>query len=369
MTENAQALLELRDAVMHRWVEQVREKVKLAERLSPPILINTLPAFFEHIAEAINTSGEILVDANVTNSFAQEHGGERARLSFYDYDQLIQEYYILRQALFDVAKEKGLKLSNEERVIIHRSIDVAIKDAAMGFALVQANIREQFMATLTHDLRNPLSAIKMASQMAAESVHSPEEVATLLQIVVQNADRADHMIQDLLDASLVSAGARLNLRIAECDLHEVAHKTLAPLTVVHGARLQLRAAAGKGYCDANALRRALENLVMNAIKYGRSDSPVTLTLTIQFGRAIFSVHNEGEPIPIDEREAIFQVFRRRQAEKSRTKQGWGLGLALVRGVAEAHGGSIVVESSAEQGTTFILDIPVDARPFQNTETT
>jgi signal transduction histidine kinase len=369
MTENAQALLELRDVVMHRWVDQVREKVKLAERLSPPILINTLPAFFEHIAEAINTSAEILIDANVTNSFAQEHGGERARLSFYDYDQLIQEYYILRQALFDVAKEKGLKLSNEERVIIHRSIDVAIKDAAMGFALVQANIREQFMATLTHDLRNPLSAIKIASQMAAESVHSPEEVATLLQIVVQNADRADHMIQDLLDASLVSAGARLNLRIAECDLHEVAHQTLAPLTVVHGARLQLRAAAGKGYCDANALRRALENLVMNAIKYGRPEAPVTLALTIQFGRAIFSVHNEGEPIPVDEREAIFQVFRRRQAEKSRTKQGWGLGLALVRGVAEAHGGSIVVESSAEQGTTFILDIPVDARPFQNAETT
>jgi signal transduction histidine kinase len=363
-SESAKALLSLREEVLSCWSGKVKENIKQASRLTEPILINTLPAFFDHVAMAISHVSETLTDANTTNTFAQEHGGERARLSFYDYDQLIQEYYILRQCLFDIARDRGVKFTNEERIIIHQTIDVAIKESAMGFALVQANIREQFMATLAHDLRNPLGAIKMAAQIAHEMLKPEDELGALLNIIVQNADRADTMIQDLLDASLVSAGSKLNLKIAECDMLEIAHQTLEPLTVVHGSRLHLHGTSAVGWCDRAALRRALENLVLNAIKYGKSDAPITMKFEVAFGRAIYTVHNVGNPIPAEEQESIFQVFRRSQAEKSQRKQGWGLGLALVRGVAESHGGSINVESSAATGTSFVFDIPLDARPYQ-----
>ena len=76
------------------------------------------------------------------------------------------------------------------------------------------------------------------------------------------------------------------------------------------------------------------------------------------------VHNHGSYIPAEEKASLFHAFRRSPAAQQSGKRGWGLGLVLVRGVAEAHGGSIGVESLPAQGTTFLIDIPQDARPFQ-----
>jgi signal transduction histidine kinase len=83
---------------------------------------------------------------------------------------------------------------------------------------------------------------------------------------------------------------------------------------------------------------------------------------------LLSVHNEGEPIPLEQIECIFQVFRRAVAAKEGNKEGWGIGLPYVRNVAESHGGSVAVDSAAGRGTTFLIDIPTDSRPFQNAPT-
>jgi len=83
---------------------------------------------------------------------------------------------------------------------------------------------------------------------------------------------------------------------------------------------------------------------------------------------ILTVHNEGEPIPADQFESIFQVFRRADAAKEGGKDGWGIGLPYVRSVAESHGGSVAVDSAVRRGTTFTIDIPVDSRPFQDAPT-
>ena len=80
---------------------------------------------------------------------------------------------------------------------------------------------------------------------------------------------------------------------------------------------------------------------------------------------MLSVHNEGEPIPPDQMESIFQLFVRAEAAKEGNKEGWGIGLPYVRSVAESHGGSVTVDSAAPRGTTFMMDIPRDARPFQD----
>jgi signal transduction histidine kinase len=80
------------------------------------------------------------------------------------------------------------------------------------------------------------------------------------------------------------------------------------------------------------------------------------------------VHNEGDPIPPNELESIFQVFRRAAAAKESEKRGWGIGLPYVRGVAESHGGSVLIDSAPGRGTTLSVDMPVDARPFRNAPT-
>jgi signal transduction histidine kinase len=183
--------------------------------------------------------------------------------------------------------------------------------------------------------------------------------------IVENIGRVDRMLQDLLDGMRVETGARLQLDLEACDLVEIVHETLEQLQVEYGDRFVLQAPSPvHGYFAPDALRRSVENLVTNAVKYGAPLRPITVTVYQEHGRALLKVHNHGDPIPVEKQESLFRAFQRTTAAEASGKRGWGLGLAQVRAVAEAHGGSIGVDSLAAGGTTFTLDIPVDARPFQ-----
>jgi signal transduction histidine kinase len=111
----------------------------------------------------------------------------------------------------------------------------------------------------------------------------------------------------------------------------------------------------------------MENLISNAIKYGAADSPVTVTLQDLSDKVRISVHNFGNPLSDDERTRIFDQFKRSKAAEASGKKGWGIGLTIVRGLTEAHGGSITVESSQETGTTFAVTLPRDARAKSDAE--
>jgi signal transduction histidine kinase len=101
------------------------------------------------------------------------------------------------------------------------------------------------------------------------------------------------------------------------------------------------------------------------VKYGTPSRPITVAVLERHGRAILAVHNEGPPIPAEQQETLFRAFQRLSDAAASGQRGWGLGLAQVRAVAEAHGGSIGLDSLPEQGTTFTVDIPLDARPYQS----
>ena len=101
-------------------------------------------------------------------------------------------------------------------------------------------------------------------------------------------------------------------------------------------------------------------LASNAAKYGAPSRPITVAVREMHGRAILTVHNHGAHIPAERQETLFRAFQRLTEAEASGKRGWGLGLAQVRAAAEAHGGSIGVDSLPERGTTFIIDIPLDA---------
>src|SRR5690606_10642417 len=126
--------------------------------------------------------------------------------------------------------------------------------------------------------------------------------------------------------------------------------------------------ASLGWWDRDAVKRAIENLGGNAIKYGADDTPVSISIRSSHGRTIVDVHNEGDPIPVDQQENVFRAFQRAVGGNTHMRDGWGIGLAYVRAVAERHGGSIGLDSAAERGTTFTLDMPTDARPYENAPT-
>lgn len=229
----------------------------------------------------------------------------------------------------------------------------------------ERDLRERFVSVLAHDLRGPLSAAKMASQILMRHPERLDERRDLAMRIDRNIDRTDRMVRDLLDANRIRAGERLPLRIEECDLGALAREAYEELAATFGDRFVLQAEDRvRGLWSADELKRALWNLATNAVKYGASDKPITITVKRTPQGAEAAVHNWGTPISTADQTQLFRPFSRTHAAAAGHQMGWGLGLTLVHGCADAHGGRVAVESTKEAGTTFTIELPLDARPFQ-----
>jgi signal transduction histidine kinase len=366
LSPNAQRMLALREKVLAEWERRLREAVGEARALPHPILINTFPGLYEYLAQAIGP-GYPRSPHDEGNTVAAEHGGERARLTDYNAQAVVSEYQLLRWTIFDVLTQAGVQLNNRECHVINAAIDGSIRDAVTAFEAAQAALRERFVAALTHDLRNPLMTAHAAAQLIRLG-KSGSDIPRLADRILENLNRMDGMIRDLLDVMAFQTGERLRLHICQFDLSEVAREVAEQFNTLHEQRIRLTAKEAVGYWDRQAIKRAIENLVGNALKYGHSGTPVRVRIETLHERAILAVHNEGDPIPPEQISTVFQVFRRMHAATAGNTPGWGIGLPYVRTVAESHGGSVVIDSSVGRGTTFIIDMPLDARPYQEAPT-
>jgi signal transduction histidine kinase len=231
----------------------------------------------------------------------------------------------------------------------------------------ERDLRERFVAIVAHDLRGPLSTITMGVELLEREASLSRRRALAVRMT-RNLQQMDRMIHDLLDVHRVQAGQRLPLRLGRCDLAEVAREVARELNAAEPGRFVVRGEGPvEGIWSAEDLRRALWNLATNAAKYGTADTPIELTVAGAEEGAWVSVHNEGSAIPLDEQASLFDPFRRTRASDAGPQRGWGLGLALVRGCAESHGGSVDVHSTADEGTTFTIRLPWDARPYEASE--
>jgi signal transduction histidine kinase len=350
-----------KERILALWEDRVRREIFAARRESHPIIIDTIPLLLDDLAEALGDPHRRNL-ANEGATACQEHGGERARMTEWNIEDLIHEYQLLREVIFETLLATG-PLTDEEQRRIRTSIDEVMKESAVAFGLVQKAIREQFFATLTHDLRGPLAAATTAAHLILKYDDRANEHPKLAARIVRNLARVEKMITDLLDAARVRAGQRLSLRIEECRLDLVAREVIEEFGIARGIAIHLDAPPTSGFWDAAAFTRVFENLLGNAIKYGDPSKAITVTIEQAHGRTIVRVHNEGNPIPVEEQETLFAAYRRSDRSHQSGEKGWGLGLALVRGVAEAHGGSVMVDSSEERGTTFGVDVPTDARQY------
>jgi PAS domain S-box-containing protein len=225
--------------------------------------------------------------------------------------------------------------------------------------------RERFVAMLTHDLRNPLTAAKAGAQMILRYPDKLDQHVALAMRVVENINRADKMVGDLLDANRIRAGEELPLHIEACDLNKICEEVCEELSTIHGDRFKIQAPRTiMGHWSRDAIRRILENLLTNAVKYGDVTEPVTVRLDPKKDRVFILVHNHGAVISPEDQQSLFDPFRRAKSAERGVKKGWGLGLTLVRGLADAHGGMVKVESYQVEGTTFTVDLPIDARKIE-----
>lgn len=164
------------------------------------------------------------------------------------------------------------------------------------------------------------------------------------------------MIQDLLDASRLRSGQGLKLEFTECNLAQLLQEVVEELSFTHGDRFILVSDATiKSNCSRKQLRRVIENLAINAVKYGDANTPITLTLQQTATQISLTIHNQGNPIAPEAQSILFQQFRRTTSAKDET--GWGLGLFLAKSIVEAHKGTIAVTSAEGEGTSFVVKLP------------
>jgi signal transduction histidine kinase len=359
LRQNAQLIMQI-------WEKRARDEVSASIRQNSLVLQDSLRQYLNQLVDELSTKIErtparIAIDEVESTRIGKQHGHERAGYADYSMSQLIFEYHILRQVIFQILEEEA-PLEVRERDIIIDSIEQAVNDAATQFSQTLRDIQQLFIVTLTHDLRSPINVVKMGIEvilLQIEQGHNPMEMAAT---IFSTIDRLDAMIQNLLDASRLQAGQSLELEFEECDLEMLVQEVVAALRFVHGNRFVLVSNSGiKSYCSPKEIRRVIENVAINAVKYNAVSSPITLTLQQTETQISLTIHNQGNPIAPEAQSILFQQFRRTTSTKEQT--GWGLGLYLAKNIVEAHQGTIEVESAEDKGTSFIIKLPKVSPPL------
>ena len=226
-------------------------------------------------------------------------------------------------------------------------------EAALARAL---EFREQVMAILGHDLRSPLGAVSSGAQILLGRGDLSPEAEKTVQLMARSSARMREMIATLLDFGASRFHGALPVQLAPSDLADVIRSVVSE---VEGSRSTARIVVDltgdlRGTWDAARLGQACANLLGNALEHGDPDSVVRVTSRRSGPEILLEVHNRGAPIAPDLRPLLFQPFTPRERGAGR---GLGLGLFITHHIVRAHGGTIEVESSEEEGTTFRARLP------------
>jgi PAS domain S-box-containing protein len=228
----------------------------------------------------------------------------------------------------------------------------------------ERELREKFVATLSHDLRTPLASVKLSTQVLRRTHPGDEGLIRSTERILSSVHRADQMIQDLLDTHRISAGEPLPIKCENCNLSSIVHSAVDDMRHIHTREFHIveKSHDVSGYWDCGGIQRIIENLCNNAVKYGAPDRPITVSTELLANQCVrINVHNEGTPISEEDQATLFIPFKRSKDAQESGKKGWGIGLTLVRGVVNAHHGEVGVRSSPSEGTTFSVTLPLDSR--------
>ena len=348
------------EKIMGMWEKRARDEVGASTHQTSLVLQNSLPLYLNQLVDELSnridrTPARITADEVESTRIGKLHGHERAGYADYSMTQLIFEYQLLRQVIFQVLEEEA-PLGVRDRDIIIGSIEQAVNDAATQFSETLRDIQELFMVTLTHDLRNPINVVKMGTQLTLRRLERGDTHTDVAARMLNAINRLDSMIQNLLDASRLRAGQSLKMEFEECNFEMLVQEVVEDLSFAYGERFVIVSDSEiRAYCSRKEIRRVIENLAINAVKYGAPSTPITLTLQQTQTQISLTIHNEGDPIALDAQCILFQQFRRTISAEEQT--GWGLGLFLAKNITEAHKGTLAVESAEGKGTSFIINLP------------
>jgi signal transduction histidine kinase len=249
--------------------------------------------------------------------------------------------------------------ATEEGPAEFRSIAQRFNDMASKLES-QRNAQLAFLAGVAHDLRNPLSALKMAAGMieADQPLPSEDRVRLLFSRVQRQIDRMERMVFDFLDAARIEAG-NLELHMERCDARDLTRAIVdlfEPANRTHQLVAESPEEPVALVCDPGRIEQVLTNLVSNAIKYSPRGGSVRVAVARKAETVELSVTDEGVGMSAEDVDQVFEPFRRTGTSKEMIP-GVGLGLFVARRIVESHGGRISVTTAVGTGATFTVQLP------------
>jgi signal transduction histidine kinase len=257
----------------------------------------------------------------------------------------------------------GLHLERLELLRRHAQLEQSLSEQRAANERLErmSQTKSDFVSTVSHEFRTPLTTILGNSEMIQDDGVTIAEVREFAVEINKAGQRLKGMIEDMLDLDRMEAGM-LNLRRERLDLNALVGEAVAqirPITSRHAFRLQLDDAMPPLMADRDKLVQVVTNLVSNAIKYSPDGGEIRVVTAREARHARVSVIDQGMGIPPDALDRVFERFTRVETGQTRSIQGTGLGLPIVRQLVRLHGGRVWAASQLGRGSTFHVTLPFD----------
>jgi K+-sensing histidine kinase KdpD len=318
--------------------------------VAAPAELARLAATLDSLVEALNAPGS-----------PPQSGTKAPRLG---------ELAELRARVLEIADERGLSLGTSESIALHRALDELIvheasrsgaassQPASQPESSGETSFHDRFLALLGHDLRNPISAVKLATSILSRDTQSPEARRRTLQRVTSNTDRLLRTLEDSLDYSRLYQGKELAIEASRVDIDATSRSVLAALEAAYPTRSFVYESSGAvvRVLDKDRFIRLLSNLLVAAVEHASPDSETRFKLE-RGDVARITVECPGFELSESEREHLFDSPLAEPKDKARRSRGFGVGLFVGERAIAQQGGSLRAEALAKAGIAFVITLP------------
>jgi len=377
-----------RDAslVVERWAKRAAEEQPSASRVHHKDLLDHFPSFLQELATGLAESG----DPHAVPHYrpAVQHGEQRWLVGW-SLAEVVRDYRILRLVLLEHLEQtlaRPLRLRESQAVGL--ALDEAVEASVVRYVhardeaarALEESLREQaealreadrrkneFLATLAHELRNPLAPLRNCLEAFRLAGGSDAAFRESREIMDRQVSQMTRLVEDLLDVARIAQG-KLGLRVGRFDLRQAVEQAVQMNAPIREARRHVLAASQPAeplWVEGEQARivQVIVNLLNNAAKYTPDGGCLAVSACREGGEAVVRVKDDGVGIPPERLAHVFDMFAQIDLGQERAQGGLGIGLTLVRRLVELHGGAITASSpGVGGGSEFTVRLPVAAPP-------